>query len=133
MVKFLFYFGWYLVANLVEGKVLAEISPHHSNSVRECASRDRLWRVNSAVQRQTAVTAYFSSKQLLLFAFARQNLYCGPMLTQSEYDNDPLEVGQRAKWSVSRTGAKSDQLSVKYRVHPHSLITSKHIGSQGFK
>ena len=30
-------------------------------------------RVNTALQRQTAVTAYWKSKQLLLFTIARQN------------------------------------------------------------
>ena len=30
---------------------------------------------NPAAQRQTAVTAYLKSKQLLLFAFARRSLY----------------------------------------------------------
>ena len=31
--------------------------------------------VSTNVQRQTAVTAYFSSKQLLLFVFAYSNVY----------------------------------------------------------
>ena len=37
---------------------------------RADTSEDNLW---TTAQRQTAVTAYFSSKQLLLFAFAWQN------------------------------------------------------------
>ena len=30
------------------------------------------WSIHNELQRQTAVTAYFSSKQLLLFVFVRQ-------------------------------------------------------------
>ena len=36
-------------------------------------TRERIANAKSAVQKETAVTAYFSSKQLLLFAFAQHD------------------------------------------------------------
>ena len=48
------------------------------------------FRIGTAVQSQTAVTAYFASKQLLLFAFAWQGraaLQYGLILIQVQYKN----------------------------------------------
>ena len=62
---------------------------------------------SSGVQRQTSVTAYFSSKQLLLFAFARHNGYavtkeiCLVNAYKARRQDIVMYTGGRGWWYIS--------------------------------
>ena len=52
----------------------------------------------TAQQRQTAVAAYFSSKQLLLFAFLGTNSYCCPVVVVHNDSDSGVGEGDVAQW-----------------------------------
>ena len=70
---------------------------HHGHHLMERAATRRWWRTvlpdSSGVQSQTAVTAYFSSKQLLLFGFVFSGAQSRTAVTVSSSSNLLLLFG----------------------------------------
>ena len=61
---------------------------------------------NHAAQRQTAVTAHFTSKQLLLFVFVRVSSYCclslhGGQYASTRWQKRILQLNDKRQWLLT--------------------------------